>query len=141
MFQTLFSNTFGSPTRVKRDISRKCRDTALSRRHSPLYSKSILSFTSQNTLLKTSLRHFPITYEAVTDTFMSATTHRNTHPAFSRPHTSIYSRYTTICKSQAGVIIRVQVKTWFNGCVWKSFDNTSKRVLCIRIHKQVMFKI
>ena len=112
MFQTLFSNTFGSPTRVKRDISRKYSDTALSRRHSPLRSKSILSFTSQNTLLKTPLRHFPITYEALTDTFMLINTHRNSHPSFSRPHTSVNLRYITICKFQDGVVIRVTQVSW-----------------------------
>ena len=61
----------------------------------------------QNTLTKTPVRPFPITYEAVTNTFMLDTKHRNTPPHFSRPYTSINLRYATIRKSKDGVVIRV----------------------------------
>ena len=110
MFQTLFLNTFDSSTRVKWGISSKCNDTALSRRHPPSYSNSIVSLTLQNTLTKTSVQHFPITDEVVTDAFMLNTTHRNIPLPFSRPYTSINSRYTTICQFQDGVAIRVTQK-------------------------------
>ena len=41
---------------------------------------------------------------------MLDTNHRNTPLLFSRPHTSINSRYTTICKFHDGVAIRVIYK-------------------------------
>ena len=110
MFQTLILNTFASPDRVKRGFSRKYHDTALSRGHSPSCRISILPLALQNTLVKTSVRHFLITYETVTNTFMLHTTHRNTLPQFSQSHTSINSKYTTICKFQDGVVIRVSDK-------------------------------
>ena len=110
MSLTLFLNTFASSTRIKWGISRKYNDTALSRWPSPLCGESILSLASQNTLTKTSVRHFLITYETVTNTFMLHTTHRNTLPQFSQSHTSINSKYTTICKFQDGVVIRVSDK-------------------------------
>jgi hypothetical protein len=58
----------------------------------------ILPLALQNTLTKTSVQHFPITYEAVTDTFMLGINYRTNPPPSSRPHTSIDWRYTTICK-------------------------------------------
>ena len=100
MSLTLFLNTFCSSTRVKWGISRKYNDTALSRWPSSLCGESILSLASQNTLTKTPVRHFPITYEAVTNTFMLNTNHRNTPQPFSRPYTSINLRYATTCKFQ-----------------------------------------
>ena len=121
MFQTLIFNTFGSSTRVKWGISRKYNNTALSRRHCRLHSNFILSFASQSTLLKTPVQPFPTTYEAVTDTFMLVTIYRNTTPPFLRPHTSINSRYTTICKFQNGVTIRVTNK---NVLYWIVFGNS-----------------
>ena len=117
MFQTLFFNTFASPARVKWDISRKYNDTALSRSHCLWCWKSMLPLESQNTLVKTSLRHFPITYEAVTDTFMLHTNNRNPLLLFSQPHTSSNSRYTTICKFQYGVTIRVLDKHVWMMCL------------------------
>jgi len=114
MFLTLFLNTFCSSTRVKCGISRKYNDTALSRWPSPLCEESILSLASQNTLTKTPVRHFPITYEAVTNTFMLDTNHRNTPQPFSRPYTSINLRYATTCKSHDGVVIRVTEWMCFN---------------------------
>jgi hypothetical protein len=107
MFKTLFLSTFGISTRVKWGFSRKYYDTALSRRHFPSRCNSILPLASQNTLSKTTVQHFPITYEAVTDIFMLHTNHRNIFPSFSWPHTSIKSRYNTICIFQNGVAIRV----------------------------------
>ena len=107
MFQTLFFSTFGSSTRVKWGISRKYNDTALLRRRSLSHGNFILSLTSQNTLTKTSVWHFPITYEAVTDMFMLNTNNRNTFSPFSRPHTSINPRYISICICTNGVRIRV----------------------------------
>jgi hypothetical protein len=112
---TLFLNTFCSSTRIKWVISRKYNDTALSRWPSSLCGESILSFASQNTLTKTSARHFPITYEAATNTFMLDTNHRNTPQPFSRPYISINLRYATTCKSQDDVVIRV---TW-----WMCFND------------------
>ena len=53
MFQTLFLNTFGSSATVNWGILRKYHDTALSRGHSLSCGYSILSPTSQNTLIKT----------------------------------------------------------------------------------------
>ena len=61
----------------------------------------------QNTLTKMPVQHFPITYEAVTNTFMLDANHRNTPPPFWWPYTCINLRYTTIRKSQDGVVIRV----------------------------------
>ena len=113
-FQTLFLNTFVSSNSVNWDISRKYNDTALSREPSSLCVKSILPLASQNTLTKTSVRHFPITYEAVTNTFMPDTNHRNTSQPFSRPYTSINLRYATTCKSQDGVVFRVKWWMCFN---------------------------
>ena len=115
MSLTLFLNTFDSSTRIRWVISRKYNDTALSRCHSSLCVESMLSLGSQNTLTKTSVRHFPITYEAVTNTFMLDTNHRNTPQPFSRPYTAINLRYATTCKSQDGVVIRV---TW-----WMCFND------------------
>ena len=114
MSLTLFLNTFCSSTRVKWGISRKYNDTALSRWPSSLCEESILSLASQNTLTKTPVRHFPITYEAVTNTFMLDTNHRNTPQPFSRPYTSINLRYATTCKSHNGVVIRVTEWMCFN---------------------------
>ena len=114
MSLTLFLNTFCSSTRVKWGISRKYNDTALSRWPSSLCGESILSLASQNTLTKTPVRHFPITYEAVTNTFMLDTNHRNTPQPFSRPYTSINLRYATTCKSHDGVVIRVTEWMCFN---------------------------
>ena len=114
MFLTLFLNTFTSPTRVILGISRYYNDRALSLEHTWSYGKSIVSLTLQNTLTKTPVRHFPITYEAVTNTFMLDTNHRNNPPPFSRPYTSINLRYTTIRKSQDGVVIRVTGWMYFN---------------------------
>jgi hypothetical protein len=111
ILQTLLSNTFCSSTRIKYGKSRKYNDTALSRRHPSLYGNSILLLAPQNTLTKTSFRHFFITYEAVTDTFTLDTNHRTTPPPFSRPHTSSNSRYSTICIFKYGVVIRVTHKT------------------------------
>ena len=107
MSPTLFLNTFASSTRIKRGISRKYNDTALLRWPFSLCKESILSLALQNTLTKTPVQHFPITYEAVTNTFMLDTNHRNTPQPFSRPYTSINLRYATTCKSQDGVVIRV----------------------------------
>ena len=98
MFVTLFLNTYCSSTRVKWGIWRKYNDTALTWRRSWLCSKPILSLASQNILTKTLLRHFPIIYEAVNETFMLDITHRNTPTPLSGPHISINSGYTTICK-------------------------------------------
>ena len=114
MSLTLFLKTFCSSTRVKWGISRKYNDTALSRWPSSLCGESILSLASQNTLTKTPVRHFPITYEAVTNTFMLDTNHRNTPQPFSRPYTSINLRYATTCKFQDGVVIRVTEWMCFN---------------------------
>ena len=111
MSLTLFLNTFCSSTRVKCGILRKYNDTALSRWPYLLCEESILSLASQNTLTKTSVRHFPITYEAVTNTFMVHTNHRTPSPPFSRPHIPINSRYTIVCKYKDGVTIRVKYKT------------------------------
>ena len=108
MSLTLFLNTFCSSTRVKCGILRKYNDTALSRWPSSLCEESILSLALQNTLTKTPVRHFPITYEAVTNTFMLDTNHRNTPQPCSRPYTSINLRYATTCNYQDGVIIRVK---------------------------------
>ena len=110
MFHTCFLNTFGSSTRVKWRFSRKYNHTALSRIQCSSHGSSILSLTSQNTLTKTSVRHFPITPEAVTSTFMSDINHRNTSPLFSWAYTSINSRYTIICNSQDRVAIRATHK-------------------------------
>ena len=110
MFQTLFLNTFGCLSSVKWGILCKYNDTALLRRHRSSQSNSILSLVSQNTLTITSIRHFPRRNGAVTDTFMLGTNHRNTPQLFSRPHTSINSRYTIICKSKDSVTIRVKIK-------------------------------
>ena len=107
MFLTLFLNAFASQTRVNLGISRLYNDTALSHRNLSLYGYSILSLPVLNTLTKTPVRHFPITYEAVTNTFMLDTNHRNTPPPLSRSYTSINLRYATTCKSQDGVVIRV----------------------------------
>ena len=82
----------------------------MSRNHSLLYSTPMLSLTSQNTLTKTSVWHFLITNEAVTDAFMFRTTHRNLPPLFSSPHTSINSRYTNIWLFRDGVKNRVIYK-------------------------------
>ena len=103
----MFLNTFGSSTRVKWGISRKYNDTALLRRRSLSHGNFILSLTSQNTLTKTSVWHFPITYEAVTDMFMLNTNNRNTFSPFSWPHTSINPRYISICICTNSVRIRV----------------------------------
>ena len=129
MFQRLFLNTFGSSTRVKWGISRTRRHTALSRDHFSLYGDSILSLGSQNTLIKTSVQHFPTTHEAVTDTFMLDTNHRSTFPPFSRPYTFINSRYSTICKSGNGVAIRVILCMGFF------------RHLIIYIHTKLIYKL
>ena len=86
--------------------------------HTSLPCNSIVSLTLQNTLTKTPVRHFPITYEAVTNTFMLDTNHRNTPQPFSRPYTSINLRYATTCKSQDGVVIRV---TW-----WMCFNDNNR---------------
>ena len=131
MSLTLFLNTFCSSTRIKWVISRKYNDTALSRWPSSSCGESILSLVSQNTLTKTSVRHLLITHEAVTDTFMLDTNYRNTPLLFSRPHTYIKSRYTTICNFKDGVIIRVKYKTWCIGCVWKLFGNMSRWLLYV----------
>jgi hypothetical protein len=114
MSLTLFLNTFASPQGEKLGISRYYNDRALLRRYSRLYRNSIVSFALQNTLTKTPVRHFIITYEAVTNTFMIDTNHRNTPQAFSRPYTSINLRYTTIRKSQDDVIIRVTEWMYLN---------------------------
>ena len=74
-------------------------------------STSILSFASQNTLSKTLVRCFSITYETVTDTFMLDTNYRTPSPSFSRSLTHINLSYTTICKSRDGVVVRVTHKT------------------------------
>ena len=79
-----------------------------------LCGESILSLASQDTLTKTPVRHFPITYEAVTNTFMLDTNHRNTPQPFSRPYTFINLRYTNTCKFQDGVVIRVTGWMCFN---------------------------
>ena len=113
MFQRLFLNTFGSSTRVKWGISRTRRHTALSRDHFSLYGDSILSLGSQNTLIKTLVRYFPRTYEAVTESFMLDTIHRTPPQPFLWPHTFTISRYVgyiTICKRHNGVAIRVIYK-------------------------------
>ena len=126
MSLTLFLNTFASLTRVKMGISRCYNDTALSCRHTSSYSSSIVSLTLQNTLTKTPVRHFPITYEAVTNTFMLDTNHRNTPPPFSRPYTSINLKYTTTCKSQNGVVSRVTERMCFNdNKITYSYDKIS----------------
>jgi hypothetical protein len=114
MSLTLFLNTFASQTRVKLGILRSYNDTALSRWPSSLYGESILYLALQNTLTKTPVRHFPIIHEAVTNTFMLGTNHRNTPQPFSRPYTSINLRYTTTCKSPDGVVIRVTEWMCFN---------------------------
>ena len=80
------------------------------RGHSSSYGNSILYLTSQNTLAKTPVPHFPITNEVGTDTFMLETINRNTYTPLSWPHTPINSRFTTICKSQDGVVFRVRNK-------------------------------
>jgi hypothetical protein len=100
MFLTLFLNAFGSLTRAKSGTSRKYNDTALQRRPYSLCGKAIMPLASQNTLTKTPVRHFFITYEAVNDTFMLHIIHRTTSTPLSGPHTSINSRYTIICKSK-----------------------------------------
>ena len=77
---------------------------------------------SQNTLTKTSVQHFPTTYETVTNTFMLGTNHRTNLPSSSRPHTSIDSRYTTICKwvnARTVLQLGLQSKTWFIGMYLK----------------------
>ena len=133
MFQTLFLNTFGSLTRVKWCIPRKYNDTALSRRYTMSHGNSILNLTSQNTLTKTSVWHFPITYEAVSDTFMLDTNHRNTLPSFSRPHTSIDSRYTNICNFKVVLQLGLQTKTWFILEIFENnFNNVSKCLIYIK---------
>jgi hypothetical protein len=114
MSLTLFSTTFCSSTRVKWGISRWNNDTALPRGHSSSYRNSILSLALQHTLTKTPVRHFSITYEATTNTFMLDTNHRNTPQPFSWPYTSINLRYGTIYKSQDGVVIRVTERLCFN---------------------------
>ena len=110
MFRTLFLNTFSPSASVKWDISRIYKDTALSHGHPSSDGNSILSFASQNTLTKTSVQCFFRTYEAANDTFMLTCNHRNPSRPVSRSHTFINSRYTTICKSQVGVTIRVKDK-------------------------------
>ena len=85
----------------------------MSHEHTSLDGNSIVSLPLQNTLTKTPVRHFPITYEAVTNTFMLDTNHRNTPQPFSRPYTSINLRYATTCKSQDGVVIRVTERMCF----------------------------
>ena len=123
MFLTLFSNTFASQTRVKWGILGYYNDTALSRGHPPSNSNSIVSLTLQNTLTKMSVQHFPIVYEAVTNTFMLDTNHWHTRPPFSRSYTSINLRYTTICKFQDSVIIRVTGLMCFNDNVCDGHNN------------------
>ena len=129
MFQTVVLNTFSSSTTGKWGISRKYNDTALSCRHSSSYHYPILSFTSQNTLLKTPVWHFPIIFEAVTDIFMLDTNNRSTTPSFLRPHTSINSRYINICKFRDRGTIRVIHKNmvyWV--CLKIVWQNISKWV-------------
>jgi hypothetical protein len=91
----------------------KMRYFKIIQRHS-IVTVAPLSLASQNTLTKTPARHFPITYEAVTNTFMLDTNHRNIPQPFSRPYTSINSRDATTCKSQDGVVIRVKERMCFN---------------------------
>ena len=123
MFQRLFFNTFCSYTMIKCEFQVPTGDTALSCNHRLSYRNCILPFASQNTLVKTSVRHLPITHEPVTDIFMLYTNHRSMFLLFSRPYTAISSRYTNICKSQDGVAIRVT----YNKCgLWDVFEDNFK---------------
>jgi hypothetical protein len=141
MFQTLFLNTFGSSLRQYEGFEGVTRDTALLRSHPSLCCDSMISLVSQNTLARTSVRHFSITYEAATDTFMLQTNDRNTHTLFSRPHTSINSRYTNICKFQDGVVSRV---TCNNRGLLDVFENSLtmwlNNFLHIPLHVDISFK-
>jgi len=107
--------------------------------YSSFYRNSILSLWLQNTLTKTSVQHFPITYEAVTDTFMLGTIDRNITPLFSWPHTSTNSRYNTICKCRDGVVIRVTQKHGLLDVFVNSLTHLSKWLLNALFRAQIIF--
>ena len=75
-----------------------------------IYRTPSSHFHHQNTLTKTPVRHFRITYEAETNTFMIETVHRNVFPLFSRPHISSKLRYSNICEFQNRGNYRVRTK-------------------------------
>ena len=110
MFQRLFLYTFRFTTMLIWGYL----EGILCTQHCPkLLALLTNTCSSQNTHTKTSIRHFPIIYEAVTDPFMLDTNQRHPPLLFSRPRTPINSRYTNICKCQEGVTFRVKILATF----------------------------